>query len=58
MPSKDAVYYTTNLRPEHHEQLLAEAARRGTTRNDVIRSLIETLPPPTSQSPLPDSSNS
>ena len=46
MPSKDAIHFTTNLRPEHHDRLLAEAERRHTTRNDVIRVLIESLPDP------------
>lgn len=46
MPSKDAIHFTTNLRPEHHDRLLAEANRRGTSRNDVIRTLIDTLPDP------------
>lgn len=51
MPSKDAIHFTTNLRPEHHEKLmrLVEAAQREDptfTRNGMIRQLIESAPEP------------
>lgn len=41
MPSADAVHFTTNLRPEHADKLQQLADARRTTRNDVIRQLIE-----------------